>query len=215
MVVQIHYHYDHDYPWDNSAVGVDLASDEEIAAAGGSLGRITGATYLAPAEVPCSDDETGPMCDRATVIADIAQRFGGIAPYIPDALLAACGQELAPYLEDTDGIGDASCVHTIKNPGRVIGVHGHMHEFGKTFRMTLNPGTPEERILLDIPNWSFEWQLVYRPTEEIIVDADDTLLIECSWDRDIFPMPEPRYITWNEGTTDEMCYSSLTTMPAD
>jgi len=27
-------------------------------------------------------------------------------------------------------------------------------------------------------------------------------------------MLEPRYITWNEGTEDEMCYSTVATVPA-
>ena len=26
-------------------------------------------------------------------------------------------------------------------------------------------------------------------------------------------MPEPRYITWNEGTVDEMCFSSISVLP--
>ena len=44
---------------------------------------------------------------------------------------------------------------------------GHEHEIGKTYRMTLNPGTPEEKILLDIPRWDFNWQMNYAPVEKI------------------------------------------------
>ncbi|NIR40259.1 MAG: hypothetical protein GWN79_22025 [Actinobacteria bacterium] len=92
-------------------------------------------------------------------------------------------------------------------------IWGHMHEFGSHYRMTLNPDTPEERILLDIPTWSFEWQLGYEPVEDLVVDGDDVLRIECTWDRSLQFQPEPRYITWNEGTEDEMCWTSFATIP--
>ena len=88
-----------------------------------------------------------------------------------------------------------------------------MHEFGDSYRMTLNPGTPEEKILLDIPSWSFEWQLYYVPTEEVIIEDGDTIEFQCVWDRTNAKMLEPRYITWNEGTVDEMCFSSVSVIP--
>ena len=58
-----------------------------------------------------------------------------------------------------------------------------MHEFGAAYRMTLNPDTPDERILLDIPSWSFEWQLYYVPVEEIRIEPSDMIRFECTWDR--------------------------------
>ena len=60
---------------------------------------------------------------------------------------------------------------------------------------------------------AFEWQLGYEPLEELVVDADDVLRVECTWDRTLDFMPEPRYITWNEGTEDEMCWTSFVTVP--
>jgi hypothetical protein len=115
-------------------------------------------------------------------------------------------------MADTDGVAGANCEYNVSNPGLIVGVFGHMHEFGQSFRMTLNPGTPDERILLDIPNWTFDWQLDYRPVESIVVDASDVIRVECTWDRSLAPMPEPRYVTWSEGTEDEMCYSILATV---
>ena len=46
--------------------------------------------------------------------------------------------------------------------------------------MTLNPDTPEELVLLDIPVWDFDWQLIYEPTDSIIIDYGDTIRIECT-----------------------------------
>jgi polyisoprenoid-binding protein YceI len=213
FIVQIHYHFDHEFPSDESALSVDLASPDELAAAGGQLDPVSYVTYLAPAEIPCSAQESGPLCDRGSVIQRIASTYGIGAALIPDGLLMECGTSLQAELADTDGVADSSCDTGVDNPGRIIGIFGHMHEFGASFRMTLNPGTPEERILLDIPTWSFDWQLDYRPVDDIVIDATDTIRVECTWDRALSWMPEPRHITWNEGTADEMCYSAIATVP--
>ena len=212
VVTQIHYHYDHDTPADESAMLLEFASDDDLAAAGGALRDVRFGTYLAPAEIPCSDDESGPLCDRSTVLVELAEAFGPFAARIPDGLIAACGADLEMLMADTDGVAHATCDHRVGNPGEIVGIFGHMHEFGRTFTMTLNPGTPGERILLDIPNWSFEWQFDFRPVEPIVLERTDVLRVECTWDRSLAPMPEPRYITWNEGTADEMCYSTVSTI---
>ena len=49
----------------------------------------------------------------------------------------------------------------------MLAIFGHMHELGTTYRMTLNPGTPDEKVLLDIPKWDFGWQLNYEPAERL------------------------------------------------
>ena len=74
--------------------------------------------------------------------------------------------------------------------------------------MTLNPGTPDETILLDIPTWNFEWQLNYPLVEPVTVKRGDTLRIECTWDRSLKYTSEPRYLLFSEGTEDEMCFST-------
>ena len=117
-------------------------------------------------------------------------------------------------VDDLDGtVAHSSCDLRARNPGTIFSVLGHMHEFGAAYRMTMNPGTDEERILLDIPVWSFEWQLNYVLVDEVRIDTDDVLRFECWWDRSLVHLDEPRYVTWNEGTVDEMCYSSVRVIP--
>ena len=216
MILQIHYHFEDAAPPDAPSMVFDLADDAAIAAAGGSLAPLQYSIYLNPAEIPCTDAEaaTGaPLCERSAVLEQIVDQYGSFAGRIPDGLLLQCGQSLGDFLDDTDGVVSSSCDHRVDNPGEVLMIWGHMHEFGSHYRMTLNPDTPEERILLDIPTWSFEWQLGYEPVEELVVDGDDVLRIECTWDRSLQFQPEPRYITWNEGTEDEMCWTSFATIP--
>ena len=210
IVNQIHYHYVHETPADASVIVLQVASDVE---ASSGMRAIQRTSYLTPAEVPCTPEEQGPLCDRDAVLAEIGRKYGIEATSIPGLLLAQCGGSVDDY-DDLDGsIGYSSCDLRAKNEGTIFSVLGHMHEFGAAYRMTLNPDTPDERVLLDIPTWSFEWQLNYRPIDAIRISQEDTVRFECWWDRTLVHMDEPRYITWNEGTVDEMCFSGISVVP--
>lgn len=216
IVNQIHYHYDHEELPDRSAIALDTISAAEVAAleAGGTpIRRIQGRTMINPAEGPCTPQETGPLCDRNAVLDDIETKYGRFARFMPDAFIRACGGTLDDY-DDLDGTRFSStCDHRYPFSGQVFDVLPHMHEFGAAYRMTLNPGTPRERVLIDIPDWKFDWQLSYEPAEPVRIEAGDVVRITCTWDRARVPMPEPRYITWSEGTVDEMCFSPLSVLP--
>lgn len=223
IINQIHYHFDHDAPPDNSLIILQEATQEEI---DNGIQSINGSSYLTPAEVPCTPEEEAiaaereasiddyiNFCDRQNVLTEIAEKYDTFASFIPDALVRSCGGTVDDY-DDLDGsIGYSSCDMRARNPGTIFSVLGHMHEFGHAYRMTLNPDTPEEMVLLDIPNWDFEWQLNYTPVEDIQITRDDTVRFECWWDRERVFLPEPRYIVWNEGTIDEMCFSSIAVLP--
>ena len=208
IVLQIHYHYAHSAPADLSKLHLELLPP------GSDPRPVTQRVMLAPAEIPCRPGlEEGPLCDRAAAVEDIRARFGFGPSFIPDSLARGCGSAPASFMAAGDTRPSASCVHTIRNDAEAISVFGHMHEIGEAFRMTLNPGTPQERILLDIPVWDFGWQIDYQFREPVELSRGDKILVECSWDRAHLKVPEPRYITWSEGTVDEMCYSGLTLVP--
>ena len=63
-----------------------------------------------------------------------------------------------------------------------LGVAAHGHLLMKAHRLTLNAGTADERILLDIPRWDFHWQGQWLYQEPIAVRASDTLTIDCTYD---------------------------------
>lgn len=218
LVGQVHYHYSDEtitLPPDESAFVVDFASDEVIAAAGGKLDPVSLTLYLAPAEIPCSTSQSGPLCDRDAAVADLVRQFGPSATFIANGLLLGCGGKVEDFAGMTDGKASASCEHDAK-PGEIVSVWGHEHEIGTSFKMTLNPGKPDERVLLDIPRWSFDWQLNYYPVDKVVLKPGDRIGIECSWDRRRAPAGnEPRYIVWGEGTNDEMCFSQIVTRPAE
>lgn len=204
FVVQTHYHFPHEPEPDLSQLAVQLSDRTD-------LDPVITQTYLGPAEIPCGPGETGPLCDREAVLDRIEAEYGPAGRQIPDGLMLLCRQPLATLQQLVDGIARSSCDQRIRRDGELLAVHGHMHEIGNTFRMTLNPGTPEEKVLLDIPDWDFQWQLIYAPQEKIALKRGDVVRIECSWDRALIKSSEPMYVTWAEGTEDEMCYSTITT----
>lgn len=209
IVLQVHYHFAHaNPPADQSRLHLELLDE------GSEPLEVSQRILLAPAEIPCRAGlEEGPLCDRTAAIADIVERFGLFPSFIPDSLVGRCRAPLAQMMAVTDGRASAGCDHPIRFDADAISVFGHMHEIGESFRMTLNPGTASERVLLDIPVWDFGWQIDYQFIEPVPLRRGDVVRVECTWDRINLRVPEPRYITWAEGTVDEMCYSGLTTVP--
>ena len=210
FVVQWHYHYDGEPLPDNSGIAVELVSDEEVAAAGGTLDEVRHPQLLAPVEIPCASHESGPLCDRDAALARLGEEFGVESALLPIFINQRCGVTPDDFAHFTEGIAQSSC--DVSAPtGQVISMLPHMHELGTTYRLTLNPDTPDEEILIDIDRWDFQWQLGYHPAEPLFFEEGDTLRVECGWDRALWPAGlESRYLVWAEGTNDEMCFTNLT-----
>ena len=127
---------------------------------------------------------------------------------LADLLHLLCGSPVDPGPVQT-------CTRRVPRPMQVLGVAGHMHLLGKSIEITANPGTPEERTLLDIPVWDFDNQ-GSQPIDPVHLDAGDTVRVTCQhqqWLRDRLPafatQREDRYVMWAEGSTDEMCLGML------
>ena len=210
FVVQWHYHYDGEPLPDNSGIAVELVSDEEVAAAGGTLDEVRHPQLLAPVEIPCASHESGPLCDRDAALARLGEEFGVESALLPIFINQRCGVTPDDFAHFTEGIAQSSC--DVSAPtGQVISMLPHMHELGTTYRLTLNPDTPDEEILIDIDRWDFQWQLGYHPAEPLFFEEGDTLRVECGWDCALWPAGlESRYLVWAEGTNDEMCFTNLT-----
>ena len=46
---------------------------------------------MVPPPLPCATDESGPLCDRAAAVADVAKRFGAEVAETEGQLLPQCG----------------------------------------------------------------------------------------------------------------------------
>lgn len=169
-------------------------------------------TLAAPVEVRCPPGVSGPACERGYALERSELKR------VAEGIHWLCGTSVEDYLRRPLGDGSRQATHCdfpVREDGTALGVLAHMHLRGTAFRITLNPGTPAEKILLDIPRWDFQWQGEYWFERPIALKQGDRVRISCVYDNaeailgpDGKPL-EPRYITWGEGTFDEMCLGGI------
>jgi hypothetical protein len=84
----------------------------------------------------------------------------------------------------------------------------HMHLLGRT--MKVNAGSS---CLINIDDWDFNWQGLYRFKDPIAVPAGTKLSLEAYYDNSASnmrnPNDPPKPVSWGEATTDEMCIAFL------
>lgn len=94
----------------------------------------------------------------------------------------------------------------------------HMHQLGSRGGIGIvranAPGQVEP--LLQIPDWSFEWQETYILREPVKLHPGDQLVVECHFDNTAQNQGmvggerlQPRDVNWGDGTTDEMCLGNV------
>ena len=211
FVMQLHYHYSVAPTPDQSGLSVQLTPLN----AKPKVKIIRVVNPLAPVEIPCAPtDQQKPLCNRTAAINDDVRLYGSSGAGYEAGLLLLCGQTPAELTKGFDGqVAHSSCNLQVPQSGYILGAMGHMHTLGRTFRLTLDPGTPKEKILLDIPRWSFDWQMNYGLATPLHVTAGEPIRIECSWDRGADALRSPKYIVFAEGTEDEMCFGTYSLVP--
>jgi len=92
----------------------------------------------------------------------------------------------------------------------------HMHNLGKTGRVTLVRADGTEQVIVDIREWDFNWQSTYRLEQEVLVGPSDRVRLACSWDNSAANQvivdgvqQTPQYVEWGDGTGDEMCLTNF------
>jgi Copper type II ascorbate-dependent monooxygenase, C-terminal domain len=167
----------------------------------------------APTELPCAADESGPLCDRAASIADVTKRFGPEVGGTADEQLEECGQS-APKPGNTQ-----TCDQEVSAPMTLFAGLGHMHWLGRSIKVELNPGTPNAKVVLDVPQFDFDNQRMQKLPSPVDIGPGDTLRVTCTHDAGLRKqLPQlrklpPRYVVWGDGTSDEMCTGIMTVSP--
>jgi hypothetical protein len=162
---------------------------------------------LAPPDLPCPTGVSGPLCNRAASLANLGQRFGPTAVAEVDGIEGLCGNNPSDPPE-----GDStSCTSRIEKSGYIVRAYAHMHLLGRSFKMVLNPGTPEAKTVLNVPTFDFHDQKSYNLRSPIPVTAGERVQVTCSYDPTlaqelpILRKAPPHFVTWGDGSTDEMC----------
>ena len=200
VIMQVHYNLLEGTGPDQTAARLRLASgDKDLAALQTML-------LPAPVELPCRPAQSdGELCDRDAAVDDVFARFGA-SGNAANGLHLLCGsQPVGP---------EQHCDTDIRRPATLRAVAGHMHLLGRSISIDVNPGTPRERRVLDIPVWNFDDQGAVS-VEPVRLRRGDTVRVTCTHDQSLrdrlpaFEGQEERYVVWGEGTTDEMCLGML------
>jgi Copper type II ascorbate-dependent monooxygenase, C-terminal domain len=206
LVMQVHY---------NTLAGRDpdvTRMHLQYAPRGAALTPLRGLSLVAPVEIPCPAGAQGDLCNRDAVIARNVKEDGPRATRLVQGVMALCGKTLKDYAGQNGAAARSSCDQRVRQDAQAVGVTFHMHTLGMSGVVTLNPGTPREQVLLDIPDWDFHWQGNYWYEQPISLKKGDVLRVECTWNNT--RNASPRYVVWGEGTQDEMCLAGLTVMDA-
>lgn len=201
VIMQVHYNItDEPLPDLTTAVLQFADPDEEIT-------PLETQTVLAPVELPCPEGATNEACERDVAVQQLLERFD-VDVVMSDWLLRMCDRTVEDYAGQPASNVVSTCDQVIYESGMVWEVLAHMHTRGKSFRIELNPDTPDAQVLLDIPNWDFNWQGEYQLIEPIEIQPGDVIRTTCVWDNT--RGENHRYIIWGEGTDDEMCIGTVT-----
>jgi hypothetical protein len=163
-------------------------------------------SFAAP-DIPCPTGVTGPLCNRAASLVHQGQEFGQSAIGFVDAIEAACGRNPA----DPPAGDSTSCTFPVSASGYIVRAQAHMHLLGQSFKLVLNPGTPQATTVLDVPNYNFHYQKAYNLAKPIQVTAGEKLQVTCTYDPTlaqelpILRRAPAHYVTWGDGSSDEMC----------
>ena len=158
-------------------------------------------------DIPCPAGVTGPLCNRAASVADQGQRFGQNAVITVEGIEALCGRNPAD-----PPVGDStSCRSSMGTGGYLVRIAPHMHLLGVGFTLVLDPGTPEAKTVLRVSDYDFHHQRAYNLATPIPVTAGEPVEITCTYDPTlaqelpILRKVPPHFVTWGDGSTDEMC----------
>ncbi len=169
----------------------------------------------APPDIPCAPGVTGPMCNRAAELASVGQRFGMGQEALVDGLESLCGRSPSdPPVGDT-----TTCTWPMDTSGNIVELAAHMHLLGVQMKFVLNPGKPTQQTLLNVTNYDFHYQHGYVLAKPVPVSPGDTIGITCTYNPQLqeeLPLLRqvpPHFVTWGDGSTDEMCLGLILMTP--
>jgi hypothetical protein len=206
VVLQVHYNLLAGTAPDRTGVRLRLAPARR------GMTPLSTALFPAPVELPCTPAERGPLCARDAAVRDVTARFGADTGRVAAGLQRLCGGDpRRPRAGSTQ-----HCDIRIPAPMTVRAGAGHMHLLGRSIRVTVDPGTARERVLIDVPAYDFDNQGSRTLAHPVHLRTGDTVRVTCTHDaalRSLLPAlasQPPRYVVWGEGTSDEMCLGILT-----
>jgi len=115
-----------------------------------------------------------------------------------------------PFINIQAGDKAAKFKQTVPVPvdATIYSVMPHMHKLGQAMKATAVFPDGSKKVLVDVPAWDFNWQLVYALKEPLHLPKGSKVVIEATYDNSKDnphqPSDPPRNVRWGEATNDEM-----------
>jgi len=206
LVMQIHYNL-LAIPAGKKVTDQSKVEITAVPAQGAKLRTLYSDLVAAPVELACPAGVTGDLCDRGKSLTDLGRRTSTGSAFEAAGLNLLCGGNAFKPVASTT----STCDKKITQNELVVKATPHMHLLGTSLKLILNPGTAGEKIILDRPNYNFDDQSPTVLKTPIALKPGDIVRVVCTYNPKLRQMlPElkklpPRYVTWGEGTSDEMC----------
>jgi hypothetical protein len=173
--------------------------------------------YPAPPDVPCLaswNPKTIPLCNRANSLKYLAARFGQQAVNFVDGLEYICGRNPS----DPPAGDSTSCTWTNGLNAKIVAVGAHMHLTGEKIKITLNPGKSDQKTLVNVTNFNFDYQRGYDMNPWVQIKPGEKIKVSCTFNPSLTTeLPQlrntpKRFVTWGDGSSDEMCLGLIYTI---
>jgi len=106
---------------------------------------------------------------------------------------------------------------TLTEDRSLIGLSPHMHYLGTSWEVWLENPDGQKENLIKINDWDFNWQGGYYFTRLIPAKKGSTIHAVANYDNTSSnpqnPSNPPVFVTWGEGTQDEMYYLPILSIP--
>ncbi|MEI8147509.1 MAG: hypothetical protein WCG62_00350 [Actinomycetes bacterium] len=187
---------------------------------------LTSRQYVAAPDMPCvapyDNVKKYPLCKHDASLAELAKRFGPDARSFTQLLEWVCNRTGLPTTATSPNAASATCTWGFNEnvPVTIHKIWPHMHMLGKTFSVVLchqdsTCANANAQTLLVVPSYNFDNQFGYTLADPVTMTKGDFVKVTCTYSpalRKLNPQTKklpPRYITWGDGSSDEMCLGTL------
>lgn len=97
--------------------------------------------------------------------------------------------------------------YTFEKDKLLLSITPHMHFRGKDVRYEVTHPDGRHEVLLSVPHYNFDWQLVYRFQDPILIEKGSTLMLTAHFDNSANnpANPDPaKTIRWGDKSEEEM-----------
>lgn len=122
------------------------------------------------------------------------------------------------YIDAGDADHREEAAYLFANDSKILSLLPHMHNRGKSMRYTLERPDGSTEVLLDVPQYDYDWQNIYRFAEPVDAPAGSIVHVEAHWDNSENNPgnPDPTIdVPWGDGTNNEMLVAFIDFVDAE